>query len=47
MGCTLADLQRRMTLQEFQLHLALEVKRNSDPQAAPTADELEWFGNAS
>lgn len=36
MGCTLAELYRRMSAQEFRLHLQLEVERNP----APAAEEL-------
>lgn len=38
MGCTLAELFRRMSAQEFRLHLQLEIERNP----APASDELIW-----
>ena len=51
MGMTLHELQSRMTSAEFSLHVELAaLDRQSHVHAAAepaSADEMEWFGNAT
>jgi hypothetical protein len=51
MGMTLHELVQRMSSQEFSQHIALAIldhqARSAQSTEPPSADELEWFGEAT
>jgi hypothetical protein len=51
MGMPLSELQQRMSSAEFSQHIALALLdqqgRSQSSATPPTADELEWFGEAT